>query len=147
MQACCVSRSTLAKNTYHAWLRFPHSQVDCYHRKLIYCVPFDVAPSSPIDSSLYSMPLSRHLNARRLSPNIQVGDVLRVPPGGSVPADGVVLAGRSAVDESMVTGESLPVRKVVGAQVRVMGWRGRGHRVSQASRNPPCCPTLATFFT
>ncbi|EFJ40283.1 hypothetical protein VOLCADRAFT_108247 [Volvox carteri f. nagariensis] len=48
---------------------------------------------------------------------IQVGDVLRVLPGGSIPTDGAVLAGRSAVDESMVTGESLPVKKVVGAQL------------------------------
>ncbi|KAG2427556.1 hypothetical protein HXX76_012210 [Chlamydomonas incerta] len=48
---------------------------------------------------------------------VQVGDILRVPPGAAIPADGVVLAGRSGVDESMVTGESLPVRKVVGAQL------------------------------
>ena len=56
-----------------------------------------------------------------------MGDILRVPPGAAVPADGVVLAGRSGVDESMVTGESLPVRKVVGAQVGAGGqgeWGG-----------------------
>ncbi len=79
-----------------------------------------VAPSSLNNSFMYPVPLSWLLSTQRcpLPPNSQVGDVLRVPPGGSVPADGVVLAGRSAVDESMVTGESLPVRKVVGAQVR-----------------------------
>jgi cation-transporting ATPase V len=43
------------------------------------------------------------------------GDVFRVRPGDSVPVDGIVIAGASAVDESMLTGESLPVEKEPGA--------------------------------
>ena len=46
--------------------------------------------------------------------HVHVGDLLRVRPGEKVPVDGVVVEGRSAVDESMLTGEPLPVSKQVG---------------------------------
>ncbi len=48
---------------------------------------------------------------------VQVGDLLRVRPGEKVPVDGVVTEGRSHVDESMVTGEPIPVQKEIGAKV------------------------------
>jgi Cu+-exporting ATPase len=65
---------------------------------------------------------------------IRVGDRLRVRPGEKVPVDGVVLEGQSAVDESMLTGEPIPVTK--GASDRVTGAtvNGTGALVMRAER-------------
>ena len=65
---------------------------------------------------------------------IQTGDRLRVRPGEKVPVDGVVLQGRSHVDESMLTGEPLPVAKDVGDTVVGATLNGSGALVVQATR-------------
>jgi Cu+-exporting ATPase len=71
----------------------------------------DLAPKTALrlaeDGNEHAVPLAQ----------VQVGDRLRVRPGEKVPVDGVVLEGRGSVDESMVTGESLPVGKAPGDAV------------------------------
>ncbi|MGA2904192.1 MAG: YHS domain-containing protein, partial [Candidatus Korobacteraceae bacterium] len=69
------------------------------------------------DGSEYDVPLDQ----------VKVGDKLRVRPGEKIPVDGTVLDGLSSVDESMVTGESIPTEKragdkVIGATVNGTGW-------------------------
>lgn len=49
--------------------------------------------------------------------DVLVGDIVRVRPGEKIPVDGILVSGNSSVDESMITGESLPVFKEVGSQV------------------------------
>jgi Cu+-exporting ATPase len=65
---------------------------------------------------------------------IVVGDTLRVRPGEKVPVDGLVLDGRSAVDESMVTGEPVAVEKVAGEQLVGGTMNGTGGLVIRAER-------------
>jgi Cu+-exporting ATPase len=66
--------------------------------------------------------------------HVQVGDRLRVRPGEAVPVDGVVLEGASAIDESMVTGESIPVEKTPGSRVTGGTVNGTGGFVMRAER-------------
>ena len=65
---------------------------------------------------------------------VRIGDKLRVRPGDSIPVDGVVLEGRSAVDESMVTGELMPVEK--GQDAKVIGGtiNGTGSLIMRAEK-------------
>jgi len=65
---------------------------------------------------------------------VQIGDRLRIRPGDSVPVDGVVEEGRSAVDESMVTGESIPIEKEPGAKVIGGTINGTGSLVMRAEK-------------
>lgn len=65
---------------------------------------------------------------------IRVGDLLRVRPGETVPTDGEVVRGRSAVDESMLTGESLPIEKGPGDSVTGATLNRSGALVMRATR-------------
>ena len=66
--------------------------------------------------------------------HIEPGDTLRVRPGEKVPVDGVVLDGRSSVDESLVTGEPIPVEKTPGSRVIGGTVNGTGSFLMRAER-------------
>src|SRR5690606_17179920 len=66
--------------------------------------------------------------------HIAVGDVLRVRPGEKVPVDGVVTEGRCSVDESMISGEPVPVEKTVGDKVTGATVNGTGSLLMRAER-------------
>ncbi len=82
--------------------------------------------------------------ARRIAPDgseqdvpldqVQIGDLLRVRPGEKIPVDGVVTEGSSSVDESMVTGEPIPVEKRSGDQVIGATVNGTGSLLMRAER-------------
>src|SRR5262249_2597701 len=82
--------------------------------------------------------------ARRIRPDggeedvplahVHIGDALRVRPGETVPVDGVVLEGRSSVDESMLTGEPVPVEKGAGGRVSGATMKGGGGLVMRAEK-------------
>jgi P-type Cu+ transporter len=66
--------------------------------------------------------------------HVKIGDVLRVRPGEKIPVDGVVVEGRSTVDESMVTGEPIPVEKSEGASLVGATVNGTGSLLMRAER-------------
>ncbi len=66
--------------------------------------------------------------------DVVVGDRLRVRPGDKVPVDGVVAEGRSSIDESMITGEPIPVEKVEGDSVTGATINGTGSLIVEATR-------------
>jgi len=66
--------------------------------------------------------------------HVHVGYLLRIRPGEKVPVDGVVVEGHSSVDESMITGEPVPVEKLPGAKVTGATVNGTGGLVMRAER-------------
>lgn len=76
------------------------------------------------DSQFVSVPLDE----------MQVGDVVKVKPGQKVPVDGRVITGETTVDESMVTGESMPVHKVAGDHVVGSTINGHGTITFKATK-------------
>ena len=65
---------------------------------------------------------------------VAVGDLLRIRPGEKVPVDGMVVEGRSSVDESMISGEPVPVEKEAGAKVTGATVNGTGTLLMRAER-------------
>jgi Cu+-exporting ATPase len=65
---------------------------------------------------------------------VRPGDLLRVRPGEKVPVDGIVVEGRSSVDESMISGEPVPVEKVPGEKVTGATVNGTGSLLMRAER-------------
>jgi len=66
--------------------------------------------------------------------DVQVGDALRVRPGEKIPVDGIVIEGSSAVDESMVSGEPVPVLKITGEALVGATINGTGSLLMRAER-------------
>lgn len=66
--------------------------------------------------------------------HVHVGDLLRIRPGEKVPVDGVVTNGRSSVDESMISGEPVPVEKESGAKLTGATVNGTGSLIMRAER-------------
>jgi Cu+-exporting ATPase len=66
--------------------------------------------------------------------NVKVGDKLRVRPGEKVPVDGTIANGRTSIDESMLTGEPVPIEKTVGDDVTGATLNGNGSLIIEAAR-------------
>lgn len=66
--------------------------------------------------------------------HVQVGDILRVRPGEKIPTDGIVVEGHSSVDEAMISGEPVPVEKIVGDKLTGATVNGTGSLLMRAER-------------
>jgi len=85
------------------------------------------------------------VEVRASTGSVGVGETVRVRPGEKIPLDGVVVSGRSAVDQSAITGESIPVEKDVSAEVFAGTLNGRGSLDVRVTR-PAHDTTLARII-
>jgi Cu+-exporting ATPase len=143
--------ATLAPQIFPAALRGDMGQPDVYYETaaaitvlVLLGQMLELRARSQTGSAIRALLDLAPKMATRISPDgseelvplehVQAGDKLRVRPGEKIPVDGVVLEGASAVDESMVTGESVPVEKTAGARVIGATVNGTGALLMRAER-------------
>jgi Cu+-exporting ATPase len=143
--------ATLAPNIFPAAFREPNGDVAIYFEPAAVIVTLvllgqvlELRARSQTSTAIKSLLGLAPKTARRILPNgieedapleqIKIGDRLLVRPGEKIPVDGVIVKGSSAVDESMVTGEPIPVEKTVGAAVTGGTINNAGAFVMKAER-------------
>ena len=126
--------ATIAPGIFPSSLRGSGGQIDVYFEPAAVIVALvllgqvmELRARSQTSSAIRALLGLAPKNARRLDDKggeadvpldqVQVGDRLRVRPGEKIPVDGIVVDGHSSIDESMISGEPIPVEKVVGAKV------------------------------
>jgi Cu+-exporting ATPase len=143
--------ATLAPNIFPAAFREPNGDVAIYFEPAAVIVTLvllgqvlELRARGQTSTAIKSLLGLAPKTARRILANggeedapleqIKIGDRLLVRPGEKVPVDGVIVEGSSAVDESMVTGEPIPVEKTVGAAVTGGTINNAGAFVMKAER-------------
>jgi Cu+-exporting ATPase len=143
--------ATIVPQIYPASLRGSEGQIDVYFEPAAVIVVLvllgqvmELRARSQTSSAIRALLGLAPKNARRLDDNggeadvpldqVQVGDRLRVRPGEKVPVDGILIDGHSSIDESMISGEPIPIEKVAGAKVTAGTLNGTGGFVMRAER-------------
>jgi Cu+-exporting ATPase len=143
--------ATLAPSLFPATFRDAHGQVGVYFEAAAVIVTLvllgqvlELKARSRTGAAIKALLGLAPNTARRVRGNgadeevplaeVQVGDMLRIRPGEKVPVDGRVVEGASAVDESMVTGEPMPVEKKAGDKVIGATVNGRGSLIMRAEK-------------
>ena len=143
--------ATIVPRIFPSSLRGSGGQIDVYYEPAAVIVALvllgqvmELRARSQTSSAIRALLGLAPKNARRLDDKgseadvpldqVQVGNRLRVRPGEKVPVDGIVLEGHSSIDESMISGEPIPVEKVACAKVTAGTVNGTGGFVMRAER-------------
>jgi Cu+-exporting ATPase len=143
--------ATIVPQIFPASLRDSGGQIDVYFEPAAVIVALvllgqvmELRARSQTSSAIRALLGLAPKNARRLDDNggeadvpldqVQVGDHLRVRPGEKVPVDGILIDGHSSIDESMISGEPIPVEKIAEAKVTAGTVNGTGGFVMRAER-------------
>ena len=143
--------ATIVPQIFPTSLRGSGGQIDVYYEPAAVIVALvllgqvmELRARSQTSSAIRALLGLAPKNARRLDDKgdeadvpleqVQVGNRLRVRPGEKVPVDGIVLEGHSSIDESMISGEPIPVEKLAGAKVTAGTVNGTGGFVMRAER-------------